>query len=64
MVNGVLECVWVRCECKGEGMSPSLNLNSTGRGEGKRKGTAVGGLAIGGWRALREVGPGNGRAKE
>jgi hypothetical protein len=36
MVNGVLERVWVRCECKGEGMRSSLNLNSDrekGKGE-------------------------------
>jgi hypothetical protein len=39
MVNGVLEHVWARCECKGEGVSSSLNLNSDReRGEGKRKG--------------------------
>jgi hypothetical protein len=36
MVNGVLECVWVRCECKGDGVRLSLNLNSNrdkGKGE-------------------------------
>jgi hypothetical protein len=55
----------VRCECKEEGVSSSLNLNSDReRGEGKQQGAAAGGLAIGGRRALREVGPGNGRAKE
>jgi hypothetical protein len=55
----------VRCECKEEGASSGLNLKSDrGRGEGKQKGAAAGGLAIGGRRALREVGPGNGRAKE
>jgi hypothetical protein len=38
MVNGVLERVWARCECKGEGVSSILKLNSDmERGEGKRK---------------------------
>jgi hypothetical protein len=37
MVNGVLVCVWVRCECKGEGVRSSLNLNSNrDKGKGER----------------------------
>jgi hypothetical protein len=39
MVNGVLERVWVRRECKGEGMRSSLNLNSD-REKGKGNGRA------------------------
>jgi hypothetical protein len=38
MVNGVLECMWVRCECKGEGVSSSTTLNKDRegrRGKGK-----------------------------
>jgi hypothetical protein len=45
MMNGVLERVWVRCECKGEGVSSGSSLNrDRKRGEGKREGVAAGGL--------------------
>jgi hypothetical protein len=39
MVNGVLECMWVRCECKGEGVSSSTTSNKD-REERREKGKA------------------------
>jgi hypothetical protein len=45
MMNRVLEHVWVRYECKGEGVSSGSSLNrDKRRGEGKREGAAAGGL--------------------
>jgi hypothetical protein len=40
MVNGVLERVWVRRKCKGQGVRSSLNLNrdrEKGKGNGRAR---------------------------
>jgi hypothetical protein len=45
MVNGVLECMWVRCECKGEGVSSSTTLNKDKKGR-REKGKAPAALRL------------------